>query len=172
MLFYIAGNPKSPLVIRIVGRCYRTVSRPYMLGVVVPSATTRHTVQSCFRSDWGGLPSVRISSINIPAPFADVTVHIIQSPRIRLELIHANRLPSIGSASFTFDIRVTAVPVRLFYRNITSGAERRRCSRTAGIFPFGFGRQAITFASRFQMTSVPSIVYAGVSSSRRLKALQ
>lgn len=122
-----------PTVRRIIGRCYRTVSRPYTLGVVIPSATTGHTVQSGFSSGWGGLPSVRISSINIPAPFVDITVHIIQSPRVRLELIHPNRLPSIGSASFTLYIRVTAVPVRLFHRNIVSGTERRCCPRAAGM---------------------------------------
>jgi hypothetical protein len=70
-------NTKSYTAV-VKGRVgFAAISRAAIQSVIVPTATTKHTVRDNCTTSGVGLGSCRISAIPVAAPFPYIAVHIV-----------------------------------------------------------------------------------------------
>src|SRR5438105_3512472 len=86
---------------------------------------------------------VVVALIVIGAPFPDVAVHVIEAERIGRVGADLGGALQVGSA-LRHAVGIVAVKIRFSRGNGHAARERHGQSRAAGVFPLGFGGQAVS----------------------------
>src|SRR5262245_36248610 len=133
------ANAKTYNLVAAVGLELVTSRRTAVLGNISKRTATQHTFLAFLRSLRVDRLFLRISAEPILAPLPDVAVHVMKHPRIGGVTSYRR------GCKFRLAFHPFAEVGLLGGKGITA-VIRRRCSGTAGIFPFCFGWQAVRLA--------------------------
>src|SRR5262249_54862144 len=134
-------------LIGAVRRAAETVRRSTVAGVAAPRTAAQYALVAAVRGVGRAgrvlCGTEGVVGVAIGTPLVEVAVHVVQTPRVRRELLHRRRptaglTPGSGRGG-----RVIAVAVGQIGRDGIAGPEGGRRVGATGVFPFRLGRETV-----------------------------
>ena len=146
----LKNQAKADAAITETRNAVTAISRATATGIETPTPATNHTERtSCGPRRIGNSPLLFTCIIIAPskpitAPLPNVTMHIVQSPRIGSKTVYANRVPQ--KTPFLVVVPgILSVIVCLCCRQVFTRVECPLASCPAGILPLRFSRKTKPF---------------------------
>jgi hypothetical protein len=117
----------------------------------MPGTSPQNPVLACCRPSRISQPNLVVGSIAIRAPLRDISVHVEQAPRIRLESSIRGGAFAVWSW-FARSKRQVSTAISLTSITFVAKMKCRAGSSPASKFPFGLGRQAARQAHQVPQT--------------------